>query len=89
MVRATVFAVPAISGKKPVFSVFSQLLRIFSGGYGIGLVQIMAVLSVIKCHWTENYRICLTQRWPIMVSVIFAGIKYFQFICSRLSIDSV
>jgi hypothetical protein len=42
--------------KKPVFSGFSQPLRIFSGGYGIGLVQILTVLMNLKYRWTEMIR---------------------------------
>ena len=53
MGRCEVFAASCEFQKKRVFGGFSQPLRIFSGGYGIGLVQIMAVLSVLKCHWTE------------------------------------
>ena len=39
--------------KKLVFSSFSQPLRIFSGGFGIGSVQILAVLINLKYRWTE------------------------------------
>ena len=52
--RCEVFAASCdFQQKKPVFSSFSQPLRIFSGGYGSGLVQILAVLMNLKYRWTE------------------------------------
>ena len=53
MVRGTVFAANCEFQQKKGFQRFYQPLRIFSGGLGIGLFQILTVLSVVKCHWTE------------------------------------